>query len=185
MRSAIASIPATSNPPAPATASGVALRRIWIALIVLATLAYYFWTATLSCGGAPPIHGEETDHFNLLSRGFKKGHLYLDGEVPEALVNAANPYDPKLRENVRVLHDASYYRGKYYIYFGPAPVVTLLLPFSLLTGRDLPLNYAVWFYCSIGYLALAGSFLFLRRRHYPGTSLWTITASLIALGGAS
>ena len=159
--------------------------RWWIALIVLATLGYYFWTVTLSTEGPPAIHGRESDHFNLLSRGFQKGHLYLDGDVPEELIRAANPYDPALRQKVNVLHDASYYKGRYYIYFGPAPVVTLLLPFSVITGRDLPLTYAVWIFSSVGYLALAGTFLFLQRRHHPGASAWTITAALVALGGAS
>jgi hypothetical protein len=168
-----------------AAARGRAVRRIAIALIILATLGYYFWTATLASGGAPRIHGEETDHFNLLSRGFQKGHPHLDEEVPAEIVNAPNPYDPKLREKVNVLHDASYFRGRYYLYFGPAPVVTLLLPFSILTGRDLPLPYAVWFFSSVGHLALAGIFLFLQRRHYSGASLWTVSAGLIALGGAS
>src|SRR5687768_9801501 len=118
-------------------------RRLCIVLLMLATLAYYFWTAITSSGGAPPIHGQETDHFNLLTRGFQKRQLHLDGEVPTELIHAPNPYDPKLRAKVNVLHDASYYRGKYYIYFGPAPVVTLLLPFSLVTGRNLPITYAV------------------------------------------
>jgi hypothetical protein len=160
-------------------------RRIWITLIVLATLAYYFWTGMIGPGGAPRIHGEETDHFNLLSRGFRKGHLHLDGEVPEALIRAANPYDPASRGDIPVLHDASYYQGKYYIYFGPAPVVTLLLPFNLVTGRDLPLAYGVWFFSSVGYLAVVGIFLFLQRRYYPGASTATVTASLLALGGAT
>ena len=160
-------------------------RRFWVLGIILATLAYYFWTGMIVNGELPPIHGEESDHFNLLSRGFRQGHLYLDKVVPEGLLNAPNPYDPALRGTVKLLHDASYYRGKYYIYFGPAPVVTVFLPFSVLTGRDLPLSYAVWFFSAAGYLALAGTFLFLQRRHFPTASLGAVTACLIALGGAN
>ena len=160
-------------------------RRIWLTGVILATVGYYFWTAMIAAGGLPRIHGAESDHFNLLSRGFQKGQLNLDLAVPEALRRAQNPYDPSTRGAVTVLHDASYYRGKYYIYFGPAPVVTLLLPFSVLTGRDLPLPYAVWVFSSVGYLALAGGFLFLQRRHFPRASGWTVTAGLIAIGGAS
>jgi hypothetical protein len=171
--------------PAFAPVAHRATRRIIVALLVLATVAYYFWTAMLAPGGAPRIHGRESDHFNLLSRGFKKGQLHLDCEVPAGLLNARNPYDPVSRGNVAVLHDASYFRGKYYIYFGPAPVVTLLLPFRIITGRDLPLPYAVWFFSSAGYGALVGIFFFLQRRYFPRASLWTILASLIALGGAS
>jgi hypothetical protein len=160
-------------------------RPVLVSLIVIATITYYFWTAMLAAGGPPRIHGRESDHFNRLSRGFKNGHLHLDGEVPAALLNTPNPYDPTARGNMAVLHDASYFRGRYYIYFGPAPVVTLLLPFNLITGRDLPLPYAVWFFCSAGYLALASTFLFLQRRYFPRARLWTVMASLVALGDAS
>jgi hypothetical protein len=130
------------------------LRRVVVVLIVLATIAYYFWTAVCSFDevpGIPPRGIPETDHFNLLSRGFLNGHLHL-GDAPRALVEATNPYDPASRGPMELLHDASYYRGKYYIYFGPAPVVSLLQPFTVLTGRDLPLPYAVWLYCSGAYL---------------------------------
>ncbi len=173
-------------PPGGGNTAGVStLRRLWFGLIIIATLAYYFWTAMTSPGGPPRIHGRESDHFNLLSRGLRNGHLHLDQEVPAGLLQARNPYDPKARPGVAVLHDASFYQGKYYIYFGPAPVVTLLLPFSLVTGSDLPVPYAVWLYSSFGYAALLGLFFFLQRRHFPAAGLLTMTAALIALGGAS
>jgi len=162
--------------------------RLAIAALLLATLAYFFWTTTLSFDEVPRIHStehRESDHYNLLARGFLKGHLHLDFEPPAALLAAPNPYDPKSRGPVEVLHDASLYRGKYYIYFGPAPVVTLFAPFTVLTGRDLPIPYGVLFFASVAYLALVATFLFLQRRHFPAASLWSIATGLIALGGAS
>jgi hypothetical protein len=161
------------------------LRRAWIAFLIVGTIAYYFWTGLILPGGPQKIHGNEPDHFNLLSRGLLKGQLHLDQEVPAGLLQAKNPYDPVVRQSVIFLHDSSLYDGKYYIYFGPAPVVTLLLPFRALTGRDLPLPYAVWLYCSVGYLGLAAIVLFLQRNHFPTASLWTITAALLAVGWAS
>jgi hypothetical protein len=157
-------------------------------ILVLLTLAYFFWTAICWFEDIPEIRPKghpETDHFNLLSHGFLKGHLHLAGEVPEALIRAPNPYDPKNRGNVEVLHDASYYKGKYYIYFGPGPVVALLLPFRILTGRDLPLPYGVWLFTSIGYLALVGIFRQIQGRYFPRASAWSVAAGLIAIGGAS
>ena len=59
------------------------------------------------------------------------------------------------------------------------------MPFSVVTGRDLPIAYAVWLFTCAGYLALVGIFFFLQRRYFPRASLWTVTAGLIALGGAS
>src|SRR4051812_6661882 len=132
-------------------------RWLWISGLVALTLAYYYWTA--SCAFPEPLRiraagHHETDHYNLLSRGFLQGHLYLDGDVPPALLTAPNPYDPATRGPVEVLHDASLFRGKYYIYFGPAPVVTLFLPFTVLTGRDLPIPLGVLFFSSGCYAML-------------------------------
>lgn len=160
----------------------------WIATIVLLTLAYYFWTTVCSFDTVPeipPRGARETDHYNMLSRGFLSGHLYLDGDVPKALLEAANPYDPKSRGNVEVLHDASFYRGKYYIYFGPAPVVTLFLPFTVITGRDLPIPYAVLIFAAGCFLALTATFLSLQRRYFPTASIWTIVAGILAVGSGS
>lgn len=163
-------------------------RTLWLAAVVAAVLGYFFWTAAVSFDAFPrlrPPGHPETDHFNLLAQGFRQGHLHLAGEVPPALVAAPNPYDPRLRPpGVEVLHDASFYRGKYYIYFGPAPVVTLFLPWSVLVGRDLPVAWAVLLYCSLGFVALAVALLLVRRRHFPAAGLAAQTAALLALGGA-
>lgn len=162
--------------------------RLTLAAVVLLVLGYFFWTNIVSFDEVPRIGGKEHreyDHYNLLSRGFLKGHLHLDAEPPAALLAAPNPYDPKSRGPVEVLHDASLYQGKYYIYFGPAPVVTLFLPFTVLTGRDLPIPYGVLLFASGAYLALAATFLFVQRRHFPTASLCSIVIGLFALGGAS
>jgi hypothetical protein len=42
-----------------------------------------------------------------------------------------DPYDSVANGPYR-LHDASFYKGRYYLYFGPVPAVVLFLPFSLL-----------------------------------------------------
>ena len=181
--------PATIDPlaplPGPSAARSSRAAQIWSVLIIAVTLAVYLWVGRSSFEGwprLPPRGHHETDHFNLLSHGFIQGHLYADLAVPPAILHAPNPYDPKLREVTPVLHDASYYRGRYYLYFGPAPIVTLFVPFALLTGRDLPLPVAVWIFSIAGYGALVGIFFFVQRRHFPAASPATIAAALLALG---
>src|SRR5262249_28406284 len=49
--------------------------------------------------------------------------------------------------------DASLYEGKYYLYFGPTPVVTLFLPWWAVTGNDIPPNFAAALFASGGFLA--------------------------------
>ncbi len=152
---------------------------------MLLTLAGFWWIDLSGLSRVPVIHGRQTDYFNELAHGFRRGHLYLDHDVPPTLVHAVDPYDPAKRPDTVVLYDASYYRGHYYIYFGAAPVVTLLLPFALLTGSDLPLPYAIWFFCSVGYLALLALLLHLWRQYFPRAGPLTVWAGLIAVSGAT
>lgn len=176
---------ASATPPSIPAARPSCVTRICSALVVIATIALYLWIGQSSSSTWPklrPRGDHEGDHFNILSHGFLKGHLYVDLAVPPAILNAPNPYDPALRQTTEVLHDGSYYRGHYYLYFGPAPVVTLLVPFTLLTGRDLPLPDAVWIFSIGGYFALIGIFFFVQRRHFPAASTLAVVAALIALG---
>lgn len=78
-------------------------------------------------------------HQNL-TKAFLSGHLYVDEEPPEYLLEMENPYDYYAREALRhktkesYLWDYAFYDGKYYVYFGVLPVLLLYLPVYVLTG---------------------------------------------------
>ncbi len=67
---------------------------------------------------------------------FEKGQLHLDIVPDEKLVALENPYDPNERAaaNVQYLWDHAFYDGKYYSYFGIAPILTVYYPFELICG---------------------------------------------------
>ncbi len=67
---------------------------------------------------------------------FMKGQLHLDIDVSEGLLDMENPYDPAARDEAGVLYywDHAYFEGKYYSYFGIAPLATVYLPVYLATG---------------------------------------------------
>jgi len=163
----------------------VLLYRLAFGVIVVVTLGYYVWTDLASFQPAPLWHDPQPDYYNSLARGFLKGHLYLDSQPSPELLSAKNPYDPKGRPAGSAPHDISLYQGRFYIYFGAAPVVTLLIPFSILVGHDLPLSYAVLVFVVAGYLALLGCFCLIQKRYYPAASFWSILAGIVALGGAT
>lgn len=79
---------------------------------------------------------QTNEQYKLLTDAFMNGRVDVDLEVDEKLKNLDNPYDitQRLKENVSYDFDTAYYKGKYYIYFGAAPVVLYYLPFKLLTG---------------------------------------------------
>ena len=65
---------------------------------------------------------------------FQKGQLSLDVPVSEELAALADPYDWAQRESVDALWDRAYFEGRYYSYFGIAPILVLFYPFYLLGG---------------------------------------------------
>jgi hypothetical protein len=99
--------------------------------------------------------------------------------VPEELLKLDDPYDPQKRPPGVGLHDASYYHGRYCLYFGAAPVVTLMLPFQLLTGMDLPARAAGIVFVYAGFLAGAGIWLLIRRR--AGQVCLALTSAMMIL----
>lgn len=67
---------------------------------------------------------------------FMKGQVHLDVAVSEGLLGLENPYDPDARNEAEVpfLWDHAYFEGKYYSYFGIAPLATVYFPVYLATG---------------------------------------------------
>ena len=121
------------------------LRREWVLppgiFLFAAIAAFYVWTAT-SSQYAFVWGTKKPDHYNLLAEGFLSGHLHLAVDPPKELLALPNPYDPVANAPYR-LHDVSLYKGHYYVYFGPVPVLGLYLPWRILTGWSIPNNLAV------------------------------------------
>ena len=63
-----------------------------------------------------------------------KGQLHLDIQPSAELLALKNPYSPSERNGVPFLFDRAFYSGRYYSYFGIAPVVALYIPFYLISG---------------------------------------------------
>jgi len=66
---------------------------------------------------------------------FLKGQLNLDIVPDLRLSIMSNPYDTQARtaEGVSYLWDRAYFNGKYYSYFGIAPILIIYYPFYLIT----------------------------------------------------
>ncbi|MBR3696722.1 MAG: hypothetical protein IKM97_00380 [Clostridia bacterium] len=57
----------------------------------------------------------------------------------EELLKMENPYDSYKRnkDDISYLYDTAFYNGSYYNYFGIAPIILLVVPFRLITGKYL------------------------------------------------
>ncbi|HEY1495356.1 MAG TPA: hypothetical protein VGF49_12480 [Candidatus Solibacter sp.] len=121
----------------------------WCALSAC-ILLFYFWTATSSY---QPFHPRDTsrEFYNQLTDSLTQGKVYLAALPSPQLLALRDPYDPAANERFR-LHDASLYRGRYYLYFGIAPALTLYVPWRLMTGKALSDDVAVTLFCMGGYV---------------------------------
>ena len=70
-----------------------------------------------------------------LAEGFLHGQVSLFQTPDPALVALPDPYQPSARDNVKSVHDATYFRGKFYLYFTPLPVLLVYIPVKLMAGR--------------------------------------------------
>ena len=92
------------------------------------------------------------DPFALTLDAFEKDQVYLDLDVDEGLKNIENVYDFGLRSDSQTFSywDLAYYNGKYYSYFGVAPVLTFYYPYYKITGKLPTLAMANNFYTVLG-----------------------------------
>ncbi len=65
---------------------------------------------------------------------FMKGQLHIDVQPSAELLALENPYSPDERYGIPFLYDRAFYGGKFYSYFGIAPILTVYFPLYRLTG---------------------------------------------------
>ncbi len=158
-------------------------RRMAVTAASALVLWLYAWTVApaVSQMGNPTA---QTAHYNLLVDGFLGGQLNLKKNAPPELATLADPYDPAQNAPYR-LHDASYFQGKFYLYFGPTPALVLLLPYTLVTGHYLWHHEAVALLCGAGFLVSVGLLCALRRRYFRGVGVGAMALLTLTLGLAN
>ncbi len=119
------------------------------------------------------------DPFTQTFDAFQKGQLHLDVKVEENLLALEDPYEVGLRKEANYLWDRAYYNGKYYSYFGVAPVITFWYPYYHATGYLPTTNTAILTISIFSIIALFGALLEFIRRYCPKVSFITLLFSLL------
>ncbi len=99
-----------------------------VCVLVIGVYAYTAQSGFLVSDSLNPADA----YYNLLAQGFRAGQLNLKIDIPPGFAQLANPYDPAAHAPYPVL-DMSYYKGKFYLYFGVTPAVVLFWPYAALT----------------------------------------------------
>lgn len=148
-------------------------------LNIVIFLIYLWYTST----GTWNLSYNETSYYDLLASAFRHGQLALQIEPDPALLafKDENLYQPSNREGIPVLWDATLYKGKYYLYWGPAPALLLtvlkffyvgeigdrLLTLLFLTGTLLFFNLII---------------LYLRKIYFNQIPNWAVLSAIAFTG---
>lgn len=154
-----------------------------LGLVLLLVGWFYCWTVDPE-GDITAFTHQSGDYYALLTRGFLKGHLWLDVKADPFLATLANPWDVIQRAG-HGLHDATYFHGHYYLYFGVTPVLVLFLPLRLLAGVFPAQALAVAWFAWVGTAAAVWLLAAARRRYFPGAATATVAGAAVALGLAT
>jgi len=127
-----------------------------------------------------------TRYYADLARGFERGNLFMATKPDHRLAEISDPYDPLIRKenDVEILLDASYFQGKYYLYWGPVPAL-LLVPvqvFYHLRIGDMQLSFV--FSCGL-FIVLTLFTLFIREKFFDTLPKWTLSVSILLIGTAN
>ncbi len=118
----------------------------WTAVFMV--IAAYVWTF-FSVGSAQAPH-EPPGYYGLLTDALLSGHFSLKVTPDPRLAELSNPWASY--QGIPRLHDATYYHGRYYIYFGVTPVIILFAPWRITTGTFLTEGAGVCLFGMVGFL---------------------------------
>ena len=160
--------------PQPGNRRGLLAGFLPIALVLTA----YVWLVSIGTWTHWPA---PSDYYDRLAGAFSHGHLWLEGQPDPALLALPDPYDPAQRKDVTFLPDASLYRGRYYLYFGPLPALLILAPKLIIPGviGDQILVFA---FTSATFLMISIFLLRLRKQFFPGVSPFILGCTILSVG---
>lgn len=130
---------------------------------------------------------DQNDKYQLLTNALLHGKIHLLDMPNGKLAELGNPYDYSLRsaKDVSFRWDTAYYRGRYYVYYGIAPVLLLLLPFKVITRYYLPTAVAVLLFVIVALAAMLFSYRKIVEIWFPDTDLLTFLSGAVACAFAS
>ena len=139
--------------------------------------------ATFGTDGLLPSKTQGNQMTKELVDAFEAGHLYLTDTPSDELLALDNPYDYSERgtKDVDAKWDHLLYNGKYYSYYGIAPVLLFFLPFHLITGYYASSALSILFFCLMGILFLSLLFMEYTDRFCRKMPLGMLTAAYITV----
>ncbi len=167
--------PQNANLPIDAKAN---LQHISIGVCGILVVLVYVWFISVSQW---TNWREGSNYYDQLAEGFDSGQLSVITKADPALLAMQHPYDYNSRSNIPYMWDMSLYKGKYYLYWGPAPALILAL-IKPIYNSEIGDQY-------ITFMFLVGLLIFnililisIHRDFFKSLPTWTVLISILVAG---
>mgnify|MGYP006988826355 CR=1 FL=1 len=165
--------------------------KIWQVILCLAlcflSLIPHLITSDISLIEYPLEDLSYCDAYIQQFDAFKKKQIYIDIEPEQDLLELENPYDwdQRKEKGVFYLWDRALYNGKYYSYFGIAPIITIYAPFFAVSGHLPTPTITCFILAVIGIIAIFYAYYNLLRFFKIHPPSYIFLAGLLAVEFAS
>ena len=160
-------------------------------IITALTVILAVWVTVYKLGDVSPSEFFRNTEGNQMSQelveAFENGSSSLLIKPADDLLEFEAPFDRLYREHegIDIKWDHVFYNGKYYSYYGIAPVIILFMPYHLITGYFLPDAAAILLFAIIGIVGLAMAFTAFIRKFFPSLPCGLYIISLIIIEAVS
>lgn len=151
------------------------LARHPVLIAILVVIVANIWFASFGSWTRWPMN---TDYYDQLASAFAHGSLALEKKPDPAVLALANPYNPGKRAGVNIPIDFSLYNGKYYLYFGPVPALSIVA-FKLLGAGVIGDQVLVFFFVTGIAIAQALLLMKLRELFFPAIPAWLVALCVV------
>lgn len=159
--------------------------------VVITILAVFVAVVLMSLRGEMVLDlfkDPDTNQINKeLVDAFEAGQVSLLETPSQEMLELENPYDWSLRNDSGVSYpwDHLLYDGKYYSYYGIGSVLTLFLPYHLITDKYFSSIWATLLYSIIGIIFLTLAYCTFIKRLFPKISNGIAISGLVIIQAAS
>ena len=147
---------------------------------LLITVIGWSYIADARRSGGTLTSPQPPSYYGLLTEALVAGQVHLKLIPDPKLLRLADPYAGP--QGTSRPHDMSFYRGKFYLYYGITPAIVLLVPWRILTGTYLTEAAATATLCFAGFLLASLWLLHIRRRFFRSVGLGWALLGVAVLG---
>lgn len=136
--------------------------KLTIIAVFLLFEIFFFYKATHINNWYKSVpEGGNTQFMQLTEAIVDRHEVFLAAKAPEGMEKMPDPYDATLRRalfgedsDVGDMSDTGFYQGRYFVYFGIAPILTFYVPVYAITGTHITTRTVVFILCILNALGV-------------------------------